>query len=93
MKIVAIEAHQLNSIEDINVDFFDNNKTPIFSGDLFEIIGQKVACGCFYVELRISGEENRSITVAVSSKFLEKSSQNYFTFIVTTFSNYVIIWK
>lgn len=63
--ISAIDAHQLNSVEDITVDLYDNNRTPIFFNDLHGVVSQKYACGCFYIELKISGESNKTITVAV----------------------------
>lgn len=76
--ILALEAHEIHSNEDMNIDFSDNNRTPIFSTDLFGVISQKFASGCFYVELKISGESNKSITVAVCLIVYRKEMENIY---------------
>lgn len=57
--ISALEAHDIEFNEDITVDFFDNIGTPLDYRYLFDIVGQKINCGCFYLELKISGESSK----------------------------------
>lgn len=65
MYISAMQAHGSDASSAVFVDFFDNNGGPIDEPDLFGVISQKMNCGCFYVELKVSGEEDKSITVEV----------------------------
>lgn len=67
--IQALAAHNLEQTEEITVSFYTNNNTPINSEDLFDFIGQKINCGCFYVELKISGETYKTINKEVSIFF------------------------
>lgn len=73
-EFLAFAAHVICLEEDADVDFFDNNGTPIYETDLYAIIEQKLFCGCFFVELKISGECNKSITTEVSDFFFAFSS-------------------
>lgn len=63
---LAIQAHDLVAVDDMYMDFFDNHGAPINHGDLFGIIGQKINCGCFYIEIKITGNLKKSITAEVS---------------------------
>lgn len=70
-------AHETAEDGEIFVDFFDNNGGPINETDLFGIISQKMNCGCFYVELKISGEVDKSITVEVGYDSLRFDFVNF----------------
>lgn len=83
--------HDVHTEEEIVIEFFDNNGAPINESDLFEIIGQKSSCGCFYIELLLSGESHKSITHEASQNKNHNDETNLnilFLFI----SNCVIIW-
>lgn len=64
-----MEAHGIESSQEISVAFFTNNGTPVHTEDLFDFIGQKINCGCFYIELKIFGETNKCVTAEVSDSF------------------------
>lgn len=68
--LIAFAAHGIICEEDICIDFLDNNGAPIYQTELFGIVGQKMNCGCFFIELKISGESNKTITAAVSNPIL-----------------------
>lgn len=64
--IQALDAHRLEQSEEISIAFFTNNGTPVNSEELFDFIGQKINCRCFYIELKICGETNKHINATVS---------------------------
>lgn len=51
--------------EEYEVDFFDNNQASIDSNLLLSLIKQYSGCACFYIELVIVGEKNKTITPEV----------------------------
>lgn len=55
------------------ISFYDNNKTPVPSADLFEIVAQKINCGCFFIELKLSGDFYKTISAEVSEIAFEQN--------------------
>lgn len=58
-------AHGIVMIEDVLVDLFTNEKAAIPEGMLFTVINQFRDCACFFIELILVGEPNKSITAEV----------------------------
>lgn len=73
---IALAVHKIELLDEIVVDIFDNNGTHIKSEDLYGIVGQKFNCGCFYIELKISGEGNKTITLEVCFIFILRRKNN-----------------
>lgn len=60
--------------EDVIIDFHSNDYAAIPGDILFDVMKQYRGCGCFYVELVFSGEENKIITseVILTSNLMSK---------------------
>lgn len=67
MKITAFAAHNIEIGEDVLIDFHSNDYTAIPENILFDVMKQYRGCGCFFIELVISGEANKMITAEVHS--------------------------
>lgn len=65
LKIPALDEHKIELLEEVDIEFFDNNGTYISCEDLFDIVGQKINCGCFWVELKFIGENTPTTTSEV----------------------------
>lgn len=63
--ILALDAHGIDLLEEVNIEFFDNNGTNIHCDHLFDIVGQKINCGCFWIEIKFTDEKNSSVTCEV----------------------------
>lgn len=70
-KIPALDEHKIELLEEVDIEFFDNNGTYIVCEDLFDIVGQKINCGCFWVELKFVGE---NIPTTTSEVRIERSN-------------------
>lgn len=68
-KCVVLNAHNIECNESISANFFTNNKTPVAAHDLFEIIGQRINCGCFFLQVDLIGETTKITTSEVSHSF------------------------
>lgn len=53
--------------DDVVIDFYSNDYAAVPENILFDLMKQYRGCGCFYIELVLSGEANKTITSEVNT--------------------------
>lgn len=53
--------------DDVVIDFHSNDYAAVPENILFDLMKQYRGCGCFYIELVLSGEANKTITSEVNT--------------------------
>lgn len=86
-RLEGVEAHDLETTDDIYMDFFDNLGVPLNSVDLYGIIRQKNNCACFYIEIKVSGKTNKSINAEVNCDYSCRKHVHIYTNDLNIYSN------
>lgn len=66
-KIVAFAAHNIDMMDEVTIDFYSNDYTAVPENILLDVMKQYRGCGCFYIELVLSDEENKMMTAEVKT--------------------------